>query len=75
MFPALEQVSRYEVEHGRPMLSALVVSEGSPAPSPGFADLARHLGLEAADDAARTEIRFWYTQTPSSSWMRQQIGS
>ncbi len=70
MFPALGHVSMYEVEHGRPMLSALVVSESSKAPGAGFADLARHLNLKVEDDdtfwqeeLGRT-VRFWSAQDP-----------
>ncbi|MGX1762255.1 hypothetical protein ACWIG5_36050 [Streptomyces lydicus] len=65
MFPALGHVSMYEVEHGRPMLSALVVSESSHAPGSGFADLARHLKLKVEDDATfwqeelERTLRFW----------------
>ena len=47
---ALGHVSMYEVEHGRPMLSALVVNADTRKPGDGFAKLARHLGLEAKDD-------------------------
>ncbi|MFD4916614.1 hypothetical protein ACFWNR_25775 [Streptomyces virginiae] len=70
MFPALGHVSMYEVEHGRPMLSALVVSESSHAPGSGFADLARHLKVQVEDDATfwRDELertlRFWSAQDP-----------
>lgn len=70
MFPALGHVSMYEVEHGRPMLSALVVTEGSKVPGPGFAELARHLQLKVENDETfwheeldRT-LRFWSAQDP-----------
>jgi hypothetical protein len=42
---ALGHVSMYEVEHGRPMLSALVVNQDTRKPGDGFGKLARHLGL------------------------------
>ncbi|WP_166022406.1 hypothetical protein [Streptomyces chilikensis] len=70
MFPALGHVSAYEVEHGRPMLSALVVSENSHAPGPGFAGLARRLRYRVDDDAAfwqeelERTVRFWSAQDP-----------
>ena len=65
LFPALGRVSRYEVEHGRPMLSALVVSQDSRVPGPGFVELARDLDLPVNDpdtywDDELTElVRFW----------------
>ncbi len=33
----------YEVEHGRPMLTAIVVQEETRHPGTGFAKLGRHL--------------------------------
>lgn len=62
---ALGHVSMYEVEHGRPMLSAIVVNEDTGRPGSGFAKLARHLGfmVEEEDTFWRTEleavVRFW----------------
>ncbi|MGW4424985.1 hypothetical protein [Streptosporangium sp. NPDC004631] len=70
MFPALGHVSTYEVEHGRPMLSALVVSESSHEPGPGFAELARNLKLKVEDDTTfwqeelERTLRFWSAQDP-----------
>lgn len=70
MFSALGHVSMYEVEHGRPLLSALVVNQDSGTAGPGFADLARHLGFEVQDDEAfwrRTleeVVRFWSAKDP-----------
>ncbi|MFB7472579.1 hypothetical protein [Kitasatospora sp. NPDC056184] len=60
----------YEVEHGQPMLSALVVIESSRVPGPGFTKLARHLNLRVENDETfwqeeldRT-LRFWSAQDP-----------
>ncbi|SOE53614.1 hypothetical protein SAMN05446589_0560 [Streptomyces sp. OV198] len=70
MFPALGHVSMYEVEHGRPMLSALVVNQDTGTAGPGFAELARHLQFEVKDDEAfwRREleevVRFWSANDP-----------
>jgi hypothetical protein len=41
----LGEISTYEHEHGRPMLSALVVLSGIGYPGEGFYNLARYLGL------------------------------
>jgi hypothetical protein len=41
---ALSAISRYEHDHGRPLISALVVREDTGRPGPGFFDLARQLG-------------------------------
>lgn len=57
---ALGHVSMYEVEHGRPMLTALVVDAGTGVPGPGFAKLGRHLGFDLRDE----EI-FWTEQLAS----------
>jgi hypothetical protein len=62
---ALGHVSMYEVEHGRPMLSAVVVNEDTGHPGSGFAKLARHVGLSVEDEDTfwRAElavvVRFW----------------
>ncbi|MFF3963027.1 hypothetical protein ACFYZI_15805 [Streptomyces griseorubiginosus] len=70
LFPALGHVSRYEVEHGRPMLSALVVSQDSQVPGPGFVELARQLQLPVHDpdtywDEELAEVvRFWSAHDP-----------
>jgi hypothetical protein len=55
---ALGHVSMYEVEHGRPMLSALVVNQASGVAGEGFSKLGRHLGLEVVDD----DESFWRWQ-------------
>ncbi|MEU3346062.1 hypothetical protein ABZ723_13875 [Streptomyces sp. NPDC006700] len=70
LFPALGNVSRYEVEHGRPMLSALVVAQDTRVPGPGFVELARHLELPVNDPDTYWEeelsevIRFWSAHDP-----------
>lgn len=70
LFPALGNVSRYEVEHGRPMLSALVVAQESRVPGPGFAELARQLQLPVGDEDTYWDreldavIRFWSAHDP-----------
>jgi hypothetical protein len=47
---ALGHVSKYEAEHGRPMLTALVVNEGTRKPGSGFTKLAvNDLGREVSD--------------------------
>lgn len=57
----LGAVSANEVNHGRPMLSAIaVLQEGRPGK--GFFDFARHLGLLATSDPSG-EAAFWEEQT------------
>jgi hypothetical protein len=62
---ALGHISMYEVEHGRPMLSAIVVNEETGYPGNGFARLGSHLGFNVEDDKAfwRSElaalVRLW----------------
>lgn len=62
---ALGHVSMYEVEHGRPMLSAIVVNEATGHPGSGFVKLARHLHFMVEDEDTfwRAEfaavVRFW----------------
>jgi hypothetical protein len=51
----LGEISEDEIGHGRPMLSAVAVGV-SGRPGPGFAALARHLGLLADDGDERA---FW----------------
>jgi len=46
----LEEISRYEFEHGRPLLSAVVVWKDAPLPGAGFFTLARQLGLLHEED-------------------------
>jgi hypothetical protein len=70
MFPALGRVSRYEMEHGRPLLSALVVSQDKREPGDGFVQLARELGLPVQDpgtywdEELREVVRFWSAHDP-----------
>ena len=50
----LDEISRHEHEHGRPMLSAVVVhgegGEAAGVPGQGFFTLARDLGLQQDED-------------------------
>lgn len=55
---ALGHVTMYEVEHGRPMLTAIVVDEQFGVPGDGFARLARHLGRKI-DETFAAETAFW----------------
>ncbi|MET9677264.1 hypothetical protein ABZY68_29850 [Streptomyces sp. NPDC006482] len=70
MFPALGNVSAYEVEQRRPLLSALVVAQSSGTPGPGFVEMARYLGVTVRDPEAFWEeevaavVRFWSTYEP-----------
>lgn len=52
-------VSRWEHEHGRPLLSALVVLAGERHASDGFAGLGRELGYEILPGQERA---FWRSQ-------------
>jgi hypothetical protein len=47
---ALGAISRYEHDHGRPLISALVVREADGLPGPGFFELARQLGRNVGGD-------------------------
>lgn len=68
---ALGKVSRYEVEHGRPMLSVLVVREDTGQPGSGLLDLAKNLGYKWTNDEqwVREEqdrvIEFWTDPDPA----------
>jgi hypothetical protein len=65
---ALFHISSYEVEQGRPMLSALVVHKGGQykgLPGPGFFKLARRLGFTIADSDA-AEQDFWDAQVQAA---------
>lgn len=68
---ALGHVSMYEVEHGRPMITALVVHEADGTPGPGFAKLACHLGYDVEDEVAFWQnelvevIRVWTSDDPT----------
>lgn len=53
----LGEISEDEVQHGRPMLSALAVSTSGP-PSFGFFGLAKELG-QLQDDSEEGRQRFW----------------
>ena len=55
---ALGHVSMYEVERGRPMLTALVVQQDSQRPGAGFAQLGRQLGF-AVGNTPQDEEAFW----------------
>ncbi len=47
----LGQISTYERQQGRPMLTAIVIHREDNIPGPGFFELARHLGrLREGDD-------------------------
>lgn len=58
LYSMLGHISMYEVEHGRPMLSALVVTKETGLPGEGFAKLAKHLGIQAGDG----EMALWDAQ-------------
>ncbi|MFD5200224.1 hypothetical protein ACFWM7_08695 [Streptomyces sp. NPDC058375] len=70
LYPKLGHISVYEHQHGRPLLSALVVRKATGRPGDGFADLAAQLGFEAADDPDFWEhqvaraVRFWSADDP-----------
>lgn len=49
-FEALGHVSMYEVEHGRAMLTAVVVENDTRLPGEGFGRLADHLGFDFDDE-------------------------
>jgi hypothetical protein len=47
----LYEISKYEVEHGNPMLSVVVINKKEEMPGKGFFELARSLGrYSGADD-------------------------
>jgi hypothetical protein len=58
---ALGHVCMYEVERGRPMLTALVVQQGSQRPGEGFARLGRQLEFEV-DTTPADEEAFWRSE-------------
>ncbi|MFD4973756.1 hypothetical protein [Streptomyces sp. NPDC058424] len=70
LYPKLGHISVYEHQHGRPLLSALVIRKATGRPGAGFADLASQLGFEAAEDAGFWEhqvaqaVRFWSADDP-----------
>lgn len=53
----LGAVSKFELQAGRPLLSALVVTQDSGLPGEGFFRFARQLGLQVGD-----ETQFWNAQ-------------
>jgi hypothetical protein len=63
-YEAIGHVSTFEVEHGRPMLSALVVTKETGTPGPGFSRLATHLGFEFADAE-----EFWADEVDEALWV------
>jgi hypothetical protein len=57
--PAIGRVSVWEHEHGRPLLSALVVQAGTLQAGDGFAELGRSLGYQVQPGQ---EKAFWRSQ-------------
>jgi hypothetical protein len=55
----LGEISEDEVNQGRPMLSAVVVSVNSHLPGKGFYGLAQALGLLDNDCGDEEKLRFW----------------
>lgn len=51
----LDEISRGEHLHGRPLLSAVVIRKDQNLPGKGFLDLARQLGLYAGGD----DLGYW----------------
>lgn len=51
----LGEISTYERQQGRPLLSAVAISLGANKPGDGFFDLARDLGLHTGPD----DDAFW----------------
>jgi hypothetical protein len=70
LYPKLGHISVYEHQHGRPLLSALVVRKATGRPGAGFAELASQLGFEAAEEPDFWEhqvaltVRFWAADDP-----------
>jgi hypothetical protein len=54
----LDEIARHEAEAGRPMLSALVVSDQTKLPADGFFACAAGLGRASGDDLA-ARLAFW----------------
>jgi len=65
LFHLLGQISTREVEEGRGMLTAVVVTQDDGLPGQGYFHLASHLGLDASDPDA-----FWVSELRKvySSW-------
>ncbi|UQW99257.1 hypothetical protein [Streptomyces sp. RerS4] len=64
LYPKLGHISVYEHQHGRPLLSALVVAKATRRPGNGFVELASRLGFEAARRLGSGSIR-WLRQCAS----------
>ena len=67
----LGEISQDELDHSRPMLSAIVVGvRGSPGP--GFFNLARECG-KLQDDSKEGEQRFWEEEKAAvyKAWKRE----
>ena len=64
------EISGDEMDHGRPMLSAVVVSVMTGMPGDGFFNLARTLGKLKKDD--KNEIDFWEQEREAvyQAWKR-----
>ncbi len=54
----LHEICSYEVEHGRPMLGAVVVRKADKHPGEGFFKRARELGLFRESD----KLAFWASE-------------
>jgi hypothetical protein len=68
----LGEISTYEHDHGRPMLSAIVVHAEDMQPGPGFFTLARELGrLHGSSDQA--ELAFFAGEVKQlfACWKKQ----
>ena len=65
----LGKISTYEHQNGRPMLTAIVVYRQANIPGPGFFELARHLGLLAANG---DEVEFFSREVTRvhAAWLR-----
>jgi hypothetical protein len=62
---ALYHVAYYEAEHGRPMLTAIVVRGSEPGkglPGPGFFDYARSIGRLVGDNSNEAKRTFWQSE-------------
>ena len=59
LFAALDAISTFEHEHGRPLLSAVVVSGAGKQPGGGFFKMAKRNGVQMPDEVNRT---FFKTQ-------------
>ena len=51
----LREICSYEVQHGRPMLGAVVIRKADSRPGDGFFEGARNLGLFCGSD----KLAFW----------------